>query len=67
MQALLGAISYSSGKPNRDEIEKALEQLAEAAAAVCRPLGAGTADRFMMQFNMALERQHHPQGDEDAG
>jgi len=65
MQALLGAISRPAGKPNRDEIEASLVQLAEAAAAICRVMPAGTADHFIMQFNMALERQHGPRGDEE--
>ena len=65
MNALLGAVSDPKGHPNREQIEEALTQLAEAAVAVCRPLRAGMHDRFLMAFSMAWERDLPRQGEEE--
>ena len=62
---VLGAISDARGKPNQEEIEKALEQLAEWAAAICKVMPGGTSDKFLMQFAMAMERRSGPQPEEE--
>ena len=68
MDALLGAIADPSGsKPNDDEIETTLEQLAEAAAAICRAAKPhrGVREKFEMQFAVAMERRFSPNQDEE--
>jgi hypothetical protein len=57
MDALLGAIRDPRGKPNADQIEQALQQLAIAAAAICRVLPQGARHRFIEMFSMEVERE----------
>jgi len=68
MQALLGAIGGPS-KPNHDEVEAALMQLADATAAIIRVMPSGTRERLREKFDMqlatGLERQHGLPGDEE--
>jgi hypothetical protein len=64
MQWLLGAVARSP-KPHKDEIDEALVQLAEAAAAIIKHRGAGAREKFEYQLAMALERSHAQPGDEE--
>jgi hypothetical protein len=58
MDALLSAIAYpDGGKPNADEIEQASQQLAIAAAAICRVLPVGSQQRFQIMFDIEMSRE----------
>ena len=68
MNALLGAIARPGNtKPNDEEAREALEQLAKAAAAICRAMknDQGVADRFVAIFNRELERRFGTPADEE--
>jgi hypothetical protein len=57
MEALLGAVARTGSKPNADEIEQTLKQLAIATAAIVRVLPPGTRQRYEMMFAMECERE----------
>jgi hypothetical protein len=66
MEALLGAISDPSGKPNSEQIIEALQQLAEATAAVCKAIpNRGLRERFEMAFAMECEKRNSPTPDDE--
>lgn len=68
LDALLGAVATSRDtKPNDEQVRVALEQLAEAAAAILRamPRPTGMRERFEMQFAQAMERKHSPNQDQE--
>ncbi|HEX4573415.1 MAG TPA: hypothetical protein VH184_23470 [Dongiaceae bacterium] len=61
MKALLGAISEPGGGiPSREQIERALKQLAHAAAAICRVMPNGSREKFEMFFAQQCELRFHP-------